>query len=514
MIRTKRFVCFVVSIFGLACAAESQVSVLTYHNDNFRQGANTNETVLTPASVSSNTFGRLFTRNVDGYVYAQPLVAVGVNMAKAGARNVVYVATEHDSVYAFDADNGKPYWHAKLLPKHSRTVSSTQVQCDDLIPEIGITSTPVIDLVSSTIYVLSKAQTNSVCFQQLHALDLTTGMEKFGGPVTITASVPGSGDGSANSVISFDPLLQHQRAALLLSGGIVYIAWASHCDNGPYHGWIMGYDASTLQQVSVFNATPNGSQGGIWQAGCGLSADGNGNLFCGVGNGSFDASSDGSDCGESILKLSASDLSVQDYFAPFDQATLSANDLDLGSDGVLLLPDQSGARPHLAIAGGKEGKLYVLDRDNLGHFNSGGDNVVQTLTGGSGIFSTPAYFNGSIYFCAAGAPLQAYSLSNGQLSSTPTSQAATSFGFPGATPSISADGTSNGIVWALQTNAFHTNGLAILHAYDANDLSRELFTGADKRQAPGPAVKFTVPTVANGRVYVGAVRRLAVYGLR
>jgi outer membrane protein assembly factor BamB len=501
-------------MFAVVRLSHAQVSVLTYHNDNFRSGANTNETTLMPANVNSNTFGRLFARNVDGWVYAQPLVVAGLNL-RGRQRNVVFVATEHDSVYAFDADTGRRYWRAKLLPRHGFTVSTNDVQCEDLIPEIGITSTPVIDPASSTLYVLAKGQTNSVFFQHLHALDLVTGAEKFGGPVAINATAPGNGNGSVNGTLTFDPLRQHQRAALLLANGIVYIAWGSHCDRGDYHGWVMGYNATTLQQVAAFVATPDGAEGGVWETGCGLAADTNGNLFCATGNGTFDADTGGHDFGDSVLKLSAPGLAVQDSFTPFNQADLAATDSDLGSGGVLLLPDQPGAHPHLAIAAGKEGKLYVLDRDNLGQFNSGTDQVVQAMSDSTGeMFSTPAYFNGSIYCCGVNNPVKAFALTGGLLSTNPSSQSAGSIDFPGATPSISANSTTNGIVWVLQNDGYQTNGLAILHAYDANDLTHELYTAAGRRQSPGPAVKFTVPTVANGHVYVGAVRRLAVYGLR
>ncbi len=277
----------------------------------------------------------------------------------------------------------------------------------------------------------------------------------------------------------------------------------------------MGYNAATLQQASVFSVTPDGSEGGIWESGCGLSADANGNLFCSTGNGTFDADTGGDNFGDSVLKLNTG-LAVQDYFTPFDQASLSAQDNDLGSGGVLLLPDQSGAHSHLAITGSKQDKLYVVDRDDLGHFNSGSDNqIVQSFSGvGGSLFSTPVYFQGMLYCGGVDNPLKAFALTNGQLSSDSTSQSDVTFGYPGTTPSISANGTAKGIVWALQTDGFQTNGPAILHAYDANDLTHELFAATGLRQSPGPAVKFTVPTVANGHVYIGAVRRLTVYGLR
>jgi hypothetical protein len=501
---------------GLLSSSQAQVSVLTYHNDNFRTGANTNETILTPANVSSNIFKRLFTRSVDGYVYAQPLVAAGVNLPRFGPRNVVYVATEHDSVYAFDADTGHSYWHAKLLPKGGKTVDSVKdANCTDLIPEIGVTSTPVIDPSTSTIYVVEKGKTNTVFYQRLHALDLATGAEKFGGPVGLTASTSGTGDGNNGGTVTYNPLQQNQRSALLLANGVVYIASAAHCDNDPYHGWILAYNATNLSQVAAFNTTPNSGRGGVWMSGCGPSADTNGNIYVSTGNGGFDANTSGSDYGDSTLELT-SGLTVSDYFTPFDQANLDATDGDHGAGGVLLLPDQPGAHPHLAIQGGKEGSIYVLNRDNMGHFHAGDDSqIVQPLPSIIGpIFFTPAYFNGNIYCNGVGDNLKEFSLTNGLLSTNPVSQSASSLGFPGATPSISANGNSNAIVWTIQTDAFMTkNGQAILHAYDATDLTKELYNSATSRQPTGAAVKFAVPTIANGKVYVGAVHRLAVYGL-
>jgi len=498
---------------------QAQVSVLTYHNDNFRTGANTNETILTPANVSSNIFKRLFIRSVDGYVYAQPLVAAGVNIPRFGPRNVVYVATEHDSLYAFDADTGHSYWHTRLLPRRGLPISSVKdANCTDLVPEIGVTSTPVIDPSTSTIYVVEKGKTNNtVFFQRLHALDLATGVEKFGGPVRLTASTPGTGNGNVSGTLTYDPLVQHQRSALLLANGVVYIASAAHCDLGSYHGWILGYNATNLAQVTAFNTTPNGTDGGVWMSGCGPAADGSGNIFVATGNGSFDADTGGSDYGDSTLKLSAGGaLAVADYFTPFNQDALNSVDNDYGAGGVLLLPDQPGAHTHLAIQGGKEGTIYVVDRDNMGHFQNGSDSqIVQSLTTAIGpIFCTPAYFNGNIYYNGTPDNLKEFAVNNGLLSINPISQSASVFQFPGTTPSISANGTTNAIAWIIQTDAYtNRNGQAILHAYDATDLTRELYNSTTRRQPPGAAVKFAVPTVANGKIYVGAVRRLAVYGL-
>jgi len=517
----KRLVTVLLTLlaFGPLPYSHAQVSVLTYHNDNMRTGANTNETILTPANVSSNIFKRLFVCGVDGYVYAQPLVVAGVNIPLVGPRNVVYVATEHDSLYAFDADSGKRYWQNKLLPKRGKTVSSHgDLRCTDLIPEIGVTSTPVVDPSTSTIYVVEKGKTNTVFFQRLHALDLATGVEKFGGPVSLTASSAGMGDGEVNGVINYDPLRQNQRPGLLLVNGVVYIASASHCDTDSYHGWVLGYNATNLTQVAAFNATPNGGRGGVWMSGCAPSADTNGNIYVSTGNGTFDADTNGSDYGDSTLRLSTgSGLAVADYFTPFDQASLAVNDNDHGAGGLLLLPDQPGAHTHLAIQGGKEGTLYVVDRDNLGHFQTNNDSqIVQSLPAILGpIYCTPAYFNGNIYCNAVGDALMEFALSNGLLSTNPVSQSADILNFPGATPSISANGTNNAIVWTVQTDAFLSgNHQAVLHAYDATDLTRELYNSTTSRQPPGAAVKFAVPTIANGKVYVGVVHRLSVYGLR
>jgi PQQ-like domain len=517
----KRLVTILVTLLALAAmpSTQAQVSVLTYHNDNMRTGANTNETILTPANVSSNIFKRLFTRSVDGYVYAQPLVAAAVNIPRVGPRNVVYVATEHDSLYAFDADTGHSYWHTRLLPRRGLSVSSIKdANCTDIIPEIGVTSTPVIDPSTSTIYVVEKGKTNNtVFFQRLHALDLATGAEKFGGPVSLAATTPGTGASNVSGTVSYDPLRQNQRSSLLLVNGVVYIASAAHCDIGPYHGWILGYNATNLAQVTAFNTTPNGSDGGVWMSGCGPSADASGNMYVSTGNGTFDADTGGSDYGNSVLEFNTvGGLSVVDSFTPFDQANLSANDTDLGSGGVLVLPDQPGPITHLAITVGKAGTVYVLDRDDLGLFQSGSDSqIVQSLPGVIGsAFCTPAYFNGNIYYNGSADTLKEFALNNSLLSTNPISQSASVFQFPGTTPSVSANGTGNAIVWIIQTDAYTVrNGQAILHAYAATDLTHELYNSATSRQPPGAAVKFAVPTVANGKVYVGAVRRLAVYGL-
>jgi hypothetical protein len=508
--------------------ARAGVNVVTYHNDNARTGQNLEETILIPSFVISSGFGKLFSRAVDGYVYAQPLYLSDLEIPGKGSHNVVFVATEHDSVYAFDADsssgaNATAFWHRTFINSSAgiTTVPNSDVGSGDIVPEIGITSTPVIDIQSGTLYVEAKTKevsgTTTSYVHRLHALDVATGLDKHS-PVIITASVRGSGDGhDASGNVPFNPLRQMNRAGLLLLNGVVYIGFASHGDNGPYHGWVIGYNAQTLARTAVFNTTPNGGLGGIWMAGGGLASDPNGNIYFMTGNGTFSASSGGSDYGDSFLKLSsASGLAAQDYFAPFDQDDLNRTDADLGSGGVLILPDQPGAHPHVILGAGKRGKIYLLNRDAMGHFQAGSDSqILQSFVGIGGSFDTPAYFNGLVYYLAVNDVLKAFRLSNGLLLITPASKATTTFGFTGATPSISANGTQNGIVWVLQNDAFGSGGPAILHAHDAANVARELYNSsqaASSRDAAGPAVKFTVPTVAGGKVFVGGQSRLTVFG--
>ncbi|PYM38808.1 MAG: pyrrolo-quinoline quinone [Candidatus Rokuibacteriota bacterium] len=533
-----------------AQALRAQVAILTYHNDNARTGQNLNETVLTPATVTAATFGRLFSAPVDGSVYAQPLYVPNVDIPGRALHNVVFVATEHDSVYAFDADDSSAdlLWQVSFIDPANgvTTVPSEDVQSEDIAPEIGITGTPVIDVVTGTLYVVAKTKEVSAgrphYVQRLHALDIGTGAERMGGPIVIGdtvvdgndpsvsgPSVVGIGDGSGGAEVVFNALRELNRPGLLLVDGVVYVAWASHGDNRPYHGWLIGYDAETLAQVAVFNTTPNGTSGGVWMSGAGLAADSLGAIYLSTGNGTFDvAGTHAPAYGDSVLKLvedavlghlTGRGVSVLDFFTPWNQDALAAVDQDLGSGGVLLLPDQSGARPHLMVTAGKEGKIYLLDRDDLGAYQRCGpscDDVAQVTAAGTiagGSFGAPGYFNSLVYYQGPGDVLKAFQLSNGLLSVSPASQSTTPFGFPGSTPSISANGSSNAIVWTLQVDAYASGGPAILHAYDALDLSRELYasnqTPADQL---GGAVKFTVPTVANGRVYVGTQSSLAVFG--
>jgi hypothetical protein len=516
------------------------VDVLTQHNDTFRTGLNSHETSLTLQNVNPTTFGKVASVPVDGQVFAQPLVLTGVTVPGQGVHDLVFVATEHDSVYAFDATSGALIWQDSFLGSSGVVMPIPNSDVNGNIgPEIGITSTPVIDPSTGTLYVVAVTKEltpvgGPTYFQRLHALDVATGAEKFGGPTIIAEtefdgtnytyvsgpSVPGNGDGSVNGMVTFNAMRQMQRPGLLLLNSVVYIAWASYGDHGPYHGWVLGYSASTLQLVSgaVFNVDPNGSDAGVWMSGAGLAADASGNIYFSTGNGTYDVNQGGNDYGDSIVKLSTqSGLSVADYFTPSDQATLNSSDLDLGSGGVMLLPDQPGLHPHLLIQSYKQGTIFVVDRDNMGRFSSANDNVVQELPGElTGVWSMPAYFNGSIYFNGEGDVLKAFSLFNSNvISATPVSSAANAFGYPGATPSISSNGTGNGIVWTLQVDAYGSGGPAVLHAYDARDVSRELYNSAQAgpRDQAGPAVEFTVPTIANGHVYVGTSNSLTIYGL-
>jgi hypothetical protein len=504
-------------------AVTDYAGAFTGHNDIARTGQNLREFALTPTTLNQTQFGKAFSCAVDGYVYAQPLYVANLAIPAQGTHNVVFVATEHDSVFAFDADNTACLQLRMTSFANPNagitTVPSSDVLTDDIVPEIGITGTPVIDAQSSTLYVVAKTKETGSYVQRLHALDIATGAEKFGGPLVIQASVPGTGDGSTGGNLPFDPLRQNQRAALLLVNGVVYIAFASHGDNDPYHGWVLGYDAATLQQVAVFNDTPNGFRGGIWQSGNGPAADSSGNVFVISGNGTFDADAGGVDFGDSFLKLKASSLALVDFFTPFNQAFLDPNDLDFGSSGPVLLPDQMvGAHPHLILSAGKDGNAYLVDRDNMGRFNATDNSqIVQSIAiSPNEIYGAPAFWKNNIYFVAAQDVLKAFQLSGGLLSTTPTSQASTVFGFPGGTPTISANGSTNGIVWVLDNGAFTTPGPAVLHAYDATNVAVELWNSsqaANLRDQAGPAVKFTVPTVANGKVYVGGQGQLTVYGL-
>lgn len=519
-------------------AVTDHPGVFTYRYNLARDGTNTQEYGLTPSNVNTTTFGKLFSCSTDGNVYTQPLWAPNLSINRT-TRNVVFVATQHDSLYAFDADASPcvQIWQANLLDAaHGGTAGETPVPTvdvgsgsQDIQPEIGVTGTPVIDPTSNTLYVVSKSEGPAGNFhQRLHALNLTTGNERFGGPVTISPSVLGNGDGSSGGNLPFNPQTENQRCALALVNGVVYIAWASHEDVDPYHGWMIGYNAATLTQAAVFNATANGSRAGIWMSGGAPAADTSGNLFLSTGNGTFDATSATSpnnDFGDSILKISPS-LSVADWFTPFNQSVLQSNDLDLGAGGILLLPDQSSGPIHLLVTGGKEGKLYLLNRDGLGNFCTSctrtDTNVIQSFAATNAIFGTPAFWQNGLYLGGVSDKLSLFSWNpaTGELNPTPASQSSLTYGFPGTSPSISSQGSSNGIVWAIDSSQFgvpkNAGGPAVLHAYDASNLATELWNSsqaANSRDQAGPAVKFTIPIVANGKVYVGTRNTIDVYGL-
>jgi hypothetical protein len=509
--------------------------VFTHHNDNARTGQNLNETVLTHANVNSGTFGKLFTYTLDGMAMASPLYVANVSIPGKGIHNVVYIATQHDTVYALDADGRTPtpLWQRSFIDPGAGITPVPPIdtgETSDITPEIGITGTPVIDPVTGTLYIVAKTKENGNYFQRLHALDITNGNEKFGGPVILQASVPGTGQGSSGGNVPFSALRQNQRPALLLSNGVVYIAFGSHGDRQPYHGWILGYDASTLQRVMMFNTSPNDSGGGIWQANGGPAADAAGNIYVITGNGGFNANANGGrDYGNTFLKISPSGT-VLDYFTPSNQGTLNSNDWDLGAAGPLLLPDQSGANPHLVVSAGKNNTVYLVSRDGMGHYNSSNDNqVVQSLvnifpygTPEPGNYSAPVYYNGSVYFGPVADAIQAFSLINGRLSTSATSRSSHLYSYPGAALSISANGSSNGILWAVQRNgdchfdvSCASSQPGMLTAYDAGNLGNTLFTTnqAGTRDTLDFAVKFSVPLVVNGKVFVGSMSKLTVYGL-
>lgn len=497
--------------------------VLTYRNDNSRTGQNLAETTLTPGNVNSNGFGKLTSYPVDGLVYAQPLFVPNVKIPHQGVHNVVYVATEHDSVFAFDADglSASPLWqHSFLNAKSGITpIPANSEGVNSVGTEIGITSTPVISVATNTIFVAAATKNKAgVYAQRLHALNLTTGAEEFS-PRLVSASIHAAGDGSKNGVLAFSPVSELQRSALLLNSNAIYIAFAAQGNGNPYHGWVFGYSSRSLGAAGTFNDSPDGAAAGISESGNGLASDASGNIFIATGNGTFDADNGGVDYGDSLIKLQSvhSKLAVADYFTPWDESALAADNLDFGSAGPMLLPDQSAGPPHLAIVGDAEGTIYVINRDNLGQFSPSGDAIVQELPTefGEGISSAPAYFNNRLYFGSSGNPMVAFALTNGQINTdSDVLLAANTFSPPGTTPSISANGSNNGIVWAVDSSAFAASGPSILYAYDASSLN-ELYdsTQAGSRDVAGPAVEYTVPTVANGKVYVGTQSELDIYGL-
>src|ERR1700757_2728351 len=480
-----------VSPLLLALASLCTAQVTTSQYDNARTGATLNEKILTPQNVNVQRFGKLGAFKVDGPVYAQPLFVPNVEIPGKGTHDVLYVASEHDSVFAFDANRpgDPPLWQLNLLDNARGTIplSEDMVQCPFIRPEVGITSTPVIDIKTGTLYVLARtairhATSDNEYFQHLHALAITTGVEKFGGPKLITASVPGRGAGRSGRQVDFDPLHENPRAALTLANNLVYLTWASSCDVDPYHGWVMAYDPQTLAQKAVLNVNPDGSEGGIWLSDTGPAVDSEGNLYVPTGNGTFDASCGGQDYGDSVLKLDGSTLAVKDYFTPHDQGRISEADSDVGSSGPTLLPDQPGSHRHLLLQPTKDSTIYVIDRDNMGKFHRDSDALAGIVHMRGGGYGAIAYWNGRAYFAASDDSLRGYAIANAQL--TPALASSRKFENPGATPSISGDGKKNGIVWAISTKTWNGPDTrpAVLYAYDANKLGEPLYTSEQNPQ--------------------------------
>ncbi|WP_348260928.1 pyrrolo-quinoline quinone [Telmatobacter sp. DSM 110680] len=505
-------------------AAASGVDVTTYHDDVARTGLNPNESTLTPANVTSGTFGLLRTLPVDGLVDGEPLYLSALNVA-GETHNVVFAVTEHDSVYAFDADSGTQIWKTSILGANETT--SGDHGCGQITPEIGITSTPVIDRSAGahgTMFVVGMSlDAQGAYHQRLHALDVTTGAEISGSPTEISAIFPGTGAGSSGGNVIFAPGQYAERAGLLLLNGVIYAGWTSHCDFQPYTGWLMGYSETTLAQTSALNLTPNGSEGSIWMAGAGLAADTSGNIYFLDANGTFDASLNASgfpvnsDFGNAFLKVSTSGgtLAVADYFEPFNTVTESNDDVDLGSGGALLLPDlkdAAGTTWHLAVGAGKDQKIYVVNRDAMGKFNAQDNSALYQEIDGAigGVWSMPAWFNNTVYYGAVSDTLKAFPIANAKLAAAPAFHSANSFQYPGTTPAVSANGTANGIVWAVENSS-----PAVLHAYDATNLN-ELYNSdqaAAGRDHFGNGNKFITPSIVNGKVFVGTPNGVAVFGL-
>ncbi len=506
----------------------AQNDVLTWHNDNARTGQNTGEAILTPANVNSANFGLLAKVTVDGKVDAQPLYVSELGVRGKGKHNVLFVATEHDSLYAIDADKGTVLWQVSLLGAGETT--SDARNCDQVTPEIGVTATPAISRTvgpHGTIYVVAMSKDPSGnYFHRIHAIDLSTGEEEFNGPVVVTATYPGTGDGSSNGTVTFDPKQYKERPGLLLLNGNLYTSWGSHCDIRPYAGWMMTYDQATLAQTGVLDFVPNGNDAAPWNAGAGPAADASGNVFVSLGNGTFDTTltpqgfPNQGDYGNALVKvdLTAGGLVPTDYWTMYDSNAESNVDTDLGSGGLLLLPDEvdaSGNTRHLAVAAGKDHNIYVADRDNMGKFdpNSNGT-LYQELTGAlpGGEWSSPAYFNQHVYYGSVGQNLQSFAVSAAMLVASPVQTTLTSFGYPGTTPSVSGYNTTGGIVWAPENS-----NPAVLHAYDANDLSTELYNSsqaANGRDQFGAGNKFITPTIANGKVFVGTQNSVGIFGFQ
>ena len=499
--------------------------VLTYHYNVYRQGYTSQETTLTLSNVNSSSFGKINFFTVDGHVDAQPLFVNKQNIS-GSLNDTVYVVTENDSAYAFSANSGKQFWHTSAL--ESGESPSDDHGCGQISPTIGITDTPVIDKgngPNGAMYFVAMTKDSSGNYhQRLHALDLATGAELFGGPTEISAMYPGTGDGSQNGEVIFNPAQFAERAAILEYGGTLYISFTSHCDSRPYTGWIMAYNARTLQQSTVLDVTPNGDEGAIWMSGEGLSADSSGNIYFLDGNGVFDTTLNSQgfpnkgDFGNAFMKLSNSTgtLTVADYFTMYNTVQESDNDEDLGSGGAIVLPDitdNNGGVHHLAVGAGKDSNIYIVNRDNMGKFNPNNDSAIYQEVDGAlpgGEWSSPAYFNGVVYYGDQTDTLKAFPFSNAKLATSPSSQTPESYIYPGTTPTVSANQTSNAIVWAVMNS-----NPAVLYAYDATNLGHELYNSnqAGSRDQFGPGNKFITPVIANGKVFVGTQTGVAVFGL-
>jgi hypothetical protein len=513
-------------LFSSLLPLAAQTDVLTVHNDMARTGQNLRETALTTNNVNSATFGKLFQIKLDGLVDAEPLYVPGIPVSGQGTHNLLIVATENDSLYALDADTGAQLWKTALVP--SGEAASADGACTQILPQIGITSTPAIaynsgSLEGAVLAVAMSKDASGKFHHRLYKVNLTAG--KTLAYVEIAARYPGTGAETNGTDDIFRPGQYKERSGLLLLDSVVYLSWASHCDRTPYTGWIMGYNANTLAQTTVINVTPNGESGGMWGSGAGLAADSDGYIYWAVGNGTFDTTLNAEgfpingDFGNAFLKLSTAgnQLSVADYFTMYNTNRESDGDRDLGSGGVLVLPDMTDANGlvrHLAIGAGKDGNIYLVDRENMGKFNPENNNAIyQELYGvlPGGIWSMPAYYNGRVYFGAVNGPIRAFQFSKALLSLTPVSNSSTVFPYPGATPSISANGSANAILWAVENSS-----PAVLHAYAANNLARELYNtnqAADGRDQFGVGNKFMVPTIVNGKVYVGTPNGVAAFGL-
>ena len=532
---------------SLMAQTATPVPVLTWRYDLTHAGQNTLETALTPANVNTQSFGKLFSLPVDSTVYAQPLYVPGLKMSDGLVHNVVFVATENDSLYAFDADSNsgtsaKPIWQISLLTAaHGAGAGATAVPwtdtgSPDVAPTVGITSTPAINPATNTMYLVANTKESGAYFSRLHAINITNGQEQANSPVNITATAAGSGAGSSGGQITFSALWENQRTPLNYYNGYVYFAYAAHGDLNNWHGWLFAYNATTLQQSAALCLTPNDIGGGVWGSGAGMPIDTNisgGRMFVVTGNGArssppFNASTD---YGQSVIAFNLANgaLTPTDSFTSFNYLTLNTEDWDQGSGGVLMLPDQPGSHPHMLIIGGKEGRITLLNRDSLGGLAASGatsnTNAVQDISGlmteGQGFWSTAAYWNENVYVWAGGdnpgtpnAGMQ-FKMNNGVMDTKPDSETTLTSAFPGPTFSISSNGTQDGIAWAVRADQFNTNGPAVLYAFDATDLSKILYESDTNatRDSAGPANKFSVPVVTNGKVYISADGQVDVYGL-